>query len=262
MIGVVGVADEVTPGQGATYVVEGRGLVRVYAGDGGGRRALDGVDVLVARGSMMAIMGPSGSGKSTLLHLLGGLDTPTAGSVVLDGQDLSRLRDRDLTVLRRRSVGFVFQAFNLVPALSVEENVAYPLVLEGWRDRQATARVAEVLELVGLRDRRRDMANRLSGGEQQRVAIARAIVFDPAIVLADEPTGNLDSATGDQVMAALRNVQRRSGRTVVVATHDPRVAATADELVELRDGLVARQMDLRSRPRRLDHVVDWLGRDD
>jgi putative ABC transport system ATP-binding protein len=213
---------------------------------------------------MLAVMGPSGSGKSTLLHLLGGLDRPTSGEVVIAGRRLGGLADRDLTVLRRRHVGFVFQAFNLVPVLTVEENVAYPLVLDGWRDDRAVRRVQEVLELVGLGDRRGQRASALSGGEQQRTAIARSLVFDPPVVLADEPTGNLDSESGAQVMDALRTAQRELRRTVVVVTHDPRVAAAADEAIELRDGRVTGAMQMRGRRRRSgrsDQVVDWLGRD-
>jgi putative ABC transport system ATP-binding protein len=244
-------------------VVEAKELVRVFEGEGGERRALDGVNLEVPAGRMLSIMGPSGSGKSTLLHLLGGLDRPTSGEVLLDGKPLSGLSDRELTLVRRRRIGFVFQSFNLVPVLTVEENVGYPLVLDGWRDEKASKRVDEVLQLVGLADRRGQRANALSGGEQQRTAIARALVFDPPIVLADEPTGNLDSRTGGDVMDALRAAQRELGRTVIVVTHDPRVAATSDEVVELRDGHVLGRLDLRSgrRGRRsAEQVVNWLGR--
>jgi putative ABC transport system ATP-binding protein len=198
--------------------------------------ALAGVDFVVEEGEFVAIMGPSGSGKSTLLHLLGGLDKPSDGEVTLAGRRLSLLSDKQATLVRRRNVGFVFQFFNLLPTLSTEENVALPLIIDGQNLRKYRARVDALLELVGLAGRRRHKPDQLSGGEQQRVSIARALVTEPAIVLADEPTGNLDSKTGISIMELLRRSRDEMGQTIVVVTHDPRAAAYADRVVFLGDG--------------------------
>jgi putative ABC transport system ATP-binding protein len=200
--------------------------------------ALAGVDFLVEKGEFVAIMGPSGSGKSTLLHLLGGLDKPSDGEVTLAGQRLSILNDTQATLVRRHNVGFVFQFYNLLPTLTAEENVALPLIIDGQSLRQHRAHIDALLELVGLTDRRRHKPDQLSGGEQQRVAIARALATEPAIVLADEPTGNLDSKTGTAIMELLRRSCDELGQTIVVVTHDPRAAAYADRIVFLGDGQV------------------------
>jgi putative ABC transport system ATP-binding protein len=200
--------------------------------------ALAGVDFLVEKGEFVAIMGPSGSGKSTLLHLLGGLDKPSDGEVTLAGQRLSILNDTQATLVRRHNVGFVFQFYNLLPTLTAEENVALPLIIDGQSLRQHRTRIDALLELVGLTDRRRHKPDQLSGGEQQRVAIARALATEPAIVLADEPTGNLDSKTGTAIMELLRRSCDELGQTIVVVTHDPRAAAYADRIVFLGDGQV------------------------
>ena len=200
--------------------------------------ALAGVDFLVEKGEFVAIMGPSGSGKSTLLHLLGGLDKPSDGEVTLAGQRLSILNDTQATLVRRHNVGFVFQFYNLLPTLTAEENVALPLIINGQSLRKYRGRIDALLELVGLTDRRRHKPDQLSGGEQQRVAIARALATEPAIVLADEPTGNLDSKTGTAIMELLRRSCDELGQTIVVVTHDPRAAAYADRIVFLGDGQV------------------------
>ncbi|HKS17161.1 MAG TPA: ABC transporter ATP-binding protein [Planctomycetota bacterium] len=200
--------------------------------------ALDGVTLRIARGGFTCLMGPSGSGKSTFLHLAGGLDLPTSGDVLLEGQS-TRSRDDDaLSLLRRRRLGFVFQFFNLIPSLSVAENVALPLLLEGVRQAEVDRRVAPLLERVGLAGRSGHAPAELSGGEMQRTAIARALVADPAIVLADEPTGNLDRATGRGILELLHAVSKDDGRTVVVVTHDPSSAEFADRVIGLRDGRV------------------------
>ncbi len=204
--------------------------------------ALSGVDFAVESGAFVAIMGPSGSGKSTLLHLLGGLDQPSDGEVKLAGQPLSVLNDTQATLVRRHNVGFIFQFFNLLPTLSAEENVALPLIIDGRDPRQHQARIDSLLALVGLQDRRHHKPDQLSGGEQQRVAIARALVTQPAIVLADEPTGNLDSKTGAAIMALLRRSCDELGQTIIVVTHDARAAAYADRIVFLRDGLVCQEL--------------------
>jgi putative ABC transport system ATP-binding protein len=198
--------------------------------------ALSRVDFTVAEGEFVAIMGPSGSGKSTLLHLLGGLDGPTDGEVTLAGKPLSKLNDKEITLIRRRNVGFVFQFFNLLPTLTAEENIALPLLIDGQSIKKHQARIDKSLELVGLADRRHHKPDQLSGGQQQRVAIARAFVTDPAIVLADEPTGNLDSKTGDEILELLRNSCSELGQTIVVVTHDAKAASFADRVIFLRDG--------------------------
>jgi putative ABC transport system ATP-binding protein len=200
--------------------------------------ALAGVDFTVQEGEFVAIMGPSGSGKSTLLHLLGGLDGPSDGEVTLAGKPLSKLNDREITLIRRRNVGFIFQFFNLLPTLTAEENVALPLLIDGQNIKDYEEKIARLLELVGLSDRRGHKPDQLSGGQQQRVAIARAFANDPAIVLADEPTGNLDSKTGEEILKLLRRSCDELGQTIVVVTHDAKAASFADRVVFLMDGQI------------------------
>ena len=201
-------------------------------------RALAGVSLDVAAGEFVAIRGPSGSGKSTLLHLIGGLDVPSAGEIRIDGALLSRLSDDELTVFRRRKIGFVFQFFNLLPTLSAEENVALPLLLDGVRARDARPRALAALEQVGLTHRRRHRPDELSGGEMQRAAVARALVIEPRLILADEPTGNLDTTTGEQILSLIRRANAERGCTVVLVTHDPRAATYGTRLITLNDGVV------------------------
>jgi len=200
--------------------------------------ALADVDLIVEAGEFLAVMGPSGSGKSTLLHLLGGLDRPTSGEVTLDDQRLSALSDKQATLLRRRKIGFVFQFFNLLPTLSAEENLTLPLLIDGQSLRGHQARVDELLALVGLTERRAHRPDQLSGGEQQRVAIARALVTEPAIVLADEPTGNLDSRVGEEVLRLLRRACDERSQTIILVTHDAKAASYADRILFLKDGKV------------------------
>jgi putative ABC transport system ATP-binding protein len=204
--------------------------------------ALRGVDFVVPQGEFVAIMGPSGAGKSTLLHLMGGLDTPSDGEIVLGGKRLAHLSDDQITIVRRRQVGFIFQFFNLLPTLSAAENVALPLLIDGKRIEDYASRVDELLDLVGLGDRRDHRPDQLSGGEQQRVAIARAFVAEPKIVLADEPTGNLDSNSGATVLDLLRRTCKELDATVVMVTHDPRAASYADRVVFLQDGRTVREL--------------------
>jgi putative ABC transport system ATP-binding protein len=209
-------------------------LRRVYGEGETAVHALRGVTVAFPAGQFAAIMGPSGSGKSTLMHLLAGLDRPTSGSVVVDGQELAGLDDGALTKLRRNRLGFVFQAFNLVPVLSAEENILLPLTLAGRKpDREWWD---TLIDAVGLRDRLTHRPAELSGGQQQRVAVARALVHRPAVVFADEPTGNLDSHSSEEVLALLRQAVDDFGQTVVMVTHDAQAAAVADRIVVLRDG--------------------------
>ena len=203
--------------------------------------ALVGVDFQVEKGEFTAIMGPSGSGKSTLLHLLGGLDTPTKGDVVLAGQSLSELNEYQATLARRHNVGFVFQFFNLLPTLSAEENILLPIIIDGKDPKEYQDWLEDLLELVGLADRRDHKPDQLSGGEQQRVAIARALITKPSIVLADEPTGNLDTKTGTAIMKLMQRSSRELGQTAIVVTHDPKAAAYAQRVVFLRDGEVIRE---------------------
>ncbi len=200
--------------------------------------ALRGIDLAVAQGEMVAIMGPSGSGKSTLLCILGAVESPTSGKVLLEDRDLSGLGDDERTLMRRRRIGFVFQAFNLLPTLTALENVALPLELDGVPSKTAWQRARAALKQVGMSHRESHLPRMLSGGEQQRVAIARALVIEPALVLADEPTGNLDSASGERVIAILRELVDQRGQTVVLVTHDDHVADTADRIVRLRDGKI------------------------
>lgn len=204
--------------------------------------ALSGLDLKIAKGEFVAIMGPSGSGKSTLLHLLGGLDKPTEGEVTLAGQRLSVMDDKQATLVRRHNIGFVFQFFNLLPTLTAEENIALPLVIDGKDIRKYRHRIEALLALVGLSDRRNHKPDQLSGGEQQRVALARALVTEPAIVLADEPTGNLDSRTGTVIMNLLKRSCQELDQALIVVTHDARAATYADRVIFLRDGRLVQEI--------------------
>ncbi len=204
--------------------------------------ALQNVSLVVSKKEFVAIMGPSGSGKSTLLHLLGGLDGPSDGEVTLAGQPLSRLNDDQITLVRRRKVGFIFQFYNLLPTLTAEENVGLPLLIDGRSLGEHREKVDRLLALVGLVDRRHHKPDQLSGGQQQRVAIARAFVNDPEIVLADEPTGNLDSRAGAAILELLRRTCDELGATIVVVTHDARAASYADRVVFLKDGRIVREL--------------------
>ncbi len=226
--------------------VETDGLRRVYGSDETAVRALDGVSLRIERGEMVAIMGPSGSGKSTLLHLLGALETPTGGTIEVAGRRFENLGDRELTLLRRESIGFVFQFFNLLPALTAEENVVLPALIAGRRDDAPRARAVELLDRVGLGARRAHLPAELSGGEQQRVSIARALLLEPELVLADEPTGNLDSRSSAEILALLGELNRAEGHTIVMVTHDAGAAATAGRVLFLRDGRVAGEVEAAS----------------
>jgi putative ABC transport system ATP-binding protein len=221
---------------GSLPVVEAQGVTKVYRLDGVEVRALDGVDLEVAPGDSLAIMGPSGSGKSTLLGLLGGLDRPTSGTLRFQGRDVTRLSDDELAVVRNRVVGFVFQSFQLLPRTPAAGNVGLPLVYRGLGRAERRRRAVEALEAVGLGHRLQHRPSQLSGGEQQRVAIARALVTEPAMLLADEPTGNLDSRSGDEVLDLLGRLHDERGVAVVVVTHDPRVAARLRRRVTMADG--------------------------
>jgi len=226
-------------------IVKARGLTKVYRSDGTAVHALDDVDIDIERGELLAIMGPSGSGKSTLLHMIGALDVPDEGEVLLNGQELSKLSRSELALVRRRHVGFVFQFFNLVPILTVDENVSFPAILDGVKESVYRPRMDQTLTRLGLVDQRQKMPPQLSGGEQQRVAIARAVVNAPDLVLADEPTGNLDRSSGAEVMSLLRSLNDE-GQTIVVVTHDPGVASFARRVVFMRDGRLVDETRLKA----------------
>jgi putative ABC transport system ATP-binding protein len=223
---------------GTGIAVQTVGLGKVYGEGTNEVRALRDVSLEFLNGEFAAIMGPSGSGKSTLLHILGALDKPTSGRVVVGGTELSGLSDRKLTLLRRERMGFVFQFFNLIPTLTAEENVLLPVLIAGKKPGKYAKRLDELLDLVGLTERRTHRPDELSGGEQQRVAIARALIKLPDIILADEPTGNLDSRTGAEVLGLLKESAARFEQTILMVTHDPRAAATSDRAVFLSDGRV------------------------
>jgi putative ABC transport system ATP-binding protein len=228
-------------------IVETRGLTRIYRMGGAEVRALDGVDLMVQAGEFLSVMGRSGSGKSTLLHLLGCLDRPTAGSIILDGVDVTRLRKSKLTHVRRHKVGFVFQQFNLIPTLTALENVMLPLRYAGVNGRERRRRATEALEQVGLGDRLKHRPAELSGGEQQRVSLARALINRPVIVLADEPTGELDTQTAAAIVGLMRELNQSAEQTFIVVTHDPLVAQRADRVVYLQDGRVLREERVREK---------------
>jgi putative ABC transport system ATP-binding protein len=231
-------------------ILEAHDLVKRYPLRSGSVEALRGVSLAVAKGEFVAIMGTSGSGKSTMLHLLGGLDRPTSGEVVIDGVNISRLNDERATLTRREKTGFVFQFFNLIPLLNVAENVALPFLIAGDSLGDHRERIDELLELVGLADKAGHRPDQLSAGEQQRVALARALAPSPAILLADEPTGNLDYTTGSEILDLLWDSCERLGQTIVLVTHDARAAAYADRVLVVRDGEILDAIDLG---RRADH---------
>lgn len=221
-----------------TTVVQTKNLTKTYAMGEMQVQALDGVDFSVSAGEFVAIIGKSGSGKSTLLHMLGGLDVPTCGSVVVDGNDLTTLDRTQLALFRRRRVGFIFQQYNLIPDLNVWDNIIFPLALDGVAID--TEFIDELLTALHIADKRDRMPSRLSGGEQQRVAIARALAMRPALILADEPTGNLDTTTSHEVMGLMRTLAAKLGQTLIVVTHDIDIAQLADRIVEMRDGRIVK----------------------
>ena len=229
-------------------IIQTTNLTKIYGSGETALRALDHVDIKVETGEFIAVMGPSGCGKSTLLHLIGGLDRPSEGQIVIDGHNFSVLNDTRLAELRRRKIGFVFQFFNLIPVLQAVENAALPLLLDGMDSKTARQKAAGWLERVDLADRASHRPDQLSGGQQQRVAIARALAAEPALILADEPTGNLDTQSSDEIVGLLRQVSSEWGRSVVMVTHDPRIAAYADRIIFLKDGVVVNETRLEEHP--------------
>jgi putative ABC transport system ATP-binding protein len=217
-------------------IIQTNNLSKIYGQGETAITAIDRINLKVESGEFVAVMGPSGCGKSTLLHLLGGLDHPSSGDVFIAGQNLSTMDDDHLSELRRRRLGFVFQVYNLIPVLNAVENVALPLLLDNANASEARNKAYDWLEKVGLGDRSTHRPDQLSGGQQQRVAIARALISDPELILADEPTGNLDSRAGDEIVQLLSQISENWNRAIVMVTHDPRIAAYADRIIFLKDG--------------------------
>jgi putative ABC transport system ATP-binding protein len=255
-------AQDVLPPQGlagpASILVAARDLTRRYGQGNTAVEALRGVSIAIAEGELVAVMGPSGSGKSTLMHILAGLDRPTTGEVWLDDTNIAEVGDTELTKLRRRHVGFVFQFFNLLPMLTAEENVLLPLELAGRKPERGW--VEKLLAEVGLADRRRHRPSELSGGQQQRVAIARALVARPTVVFADEPTGNLDSQTSSEILELLREAVSGYGQTTVMVTHEPSAAAIADRILFLADGRIVKELGSSSAHEVLEAMEEVSGR--
>ena len=224
-------------------ILEAKNLIKVYGQGENGVHALAGVNLEVNKGEFLAIVGTSGSGKSTLLHMLGGLDRPTSGEVIIDGIPIVNLKDDELTIFRRRKIGFVFQAYNLVPVLNVYENIVLPLELDGEKvDKEF---VDEIIDTLMLSSKKESLPNQLSGGQQQRVAIARALAFRPAIILADEPTGNLDSKSGQDVLSLLKVSAEKYGQTIVMITHNDEIAQLADRIIRIEDGHIVSESERR-----------------
>ena len=217
-------------------ILQTKDLRKIYGAGDTEVRALDGVNLTVEKGEFVAVVGTSGSGKSTLLHMLGGLDRPTSGTVTVDGREIFALKDEELTIFRRRKIGFVFQNYNLVPVLNVYENIVLPIQLDGRAEDRGY--VDQIIETLGLEKKLRSLPNNLSGGQQQRVAIARALAAKPAILLADEPTGNLDSKTSQDVMGLLKVTSQRFAQTIVMITHNEEIAQMADRIVRIEDGRI------------------------
>ena len=220
-------------------ILETKDLRKFYGSGDTQVKALDGVDLSVENGEFVAIVGTSGSGKSTLLHMLGGLDRPTSGAVLVDGKDIFSLKDEELTIFRRRKIGFVFQSYNLVPVLSVYENIVLPIQLDGGKVDQSY--VHQVIEALGLEQKLQNLPSQLSGGQQQRVAIARALATKPAIILADEPTGNLDSKTSQDVLSLMKVTGQKFAQTMVMITHNEEIAQMADRIVRIEDGRIVKR---------------------
>ena len=218
--------------------IEGKNIVKDFKIGETTTRVLKNVSLKVLKGEFVSIMGQSGSGKSTLLYILGGLDTPTEGTVSMNGTDISRFNDAKMSQIRRQNIGFVFQFYNLIPNLNVEENIMLPLLLDGKKFKDYRKQLDNILEVVGLSDRRKHTPRELSGGQQQRVAIARALISNPEILFADEPTGNLDSKTGAEIMELLQSINKNSGQTIIMVTHSPEAAKSSNRIITVKDGTI------------------------
>lgn len=222
-----------------TAAVEGRNITKDFIVGDTVSKVLKGISLKVMHGEFVSVMGQSGSGKSTLLYILGGLDTPTEGSVYINGTDISHFNDAHMSRMRRQKTGFVFQFYNLIPNLNVEENIMLPLLLDGKKMHDYRDQLAHILQVVGLSDRRKHTPRQLSGGQQQRTAIARALIGSPEILFADEPTGNLDSRTGADIMRLLEEINRTSGQTIIMVTHSPEAAKSSGRIITVRDGIIS-----------------------
>ena len=218
--------------------VEGKHIIKNFQIGGTTTKVLKDISLQVMQGEFVSIMGPSGSGKSTLLYILGGLDAPTKGQVLLNGTDISRFGDEKMSRIRRQKIGFVFQFYNLIPNLNVEENIMLPLLLDGKKMGGYQKQLHQILEVVGLTDRRKHTPRELSGGQQQRVAIARALIGNPEILFADEPTGNMDSKTGAEIMNLLREINQITGQTIIMVTHSPEAAKSSSRVITVQDGII------------------------
>jgi putative ABC transport system ATP-binding protein len=244
-----------------TAILETKQLIKTYPTDGMEVNALRGVDLKIRAGELVAVMGPSGSGKSTLLHILGGLDRPTAGEVYITDRRIDLMNEAKRSILRRQTVGFVFQAFNLIGNLNVKDNVELPALVAGSSARQARQRRQELLSNLGIEQKARNAPAQLSGGEKQRVALARALVNHPAILLADEPTGNLDTKTAMEVLRLLRQTHTE-GQTILMVTHDPTVASIAQRVIFMQDGMISREVELKEKGDTrslISEMLDWEG---
>lgn len=222
-------------------ILQTRELKKIYGSGNTAVRALDGVDIAVEKGEFVAVVGTSGSGKSTLLHMLGGLDRPTSGTVTVDGKEIFTLKDEPLTIFRRRKIGFVFQNYNLIPVLNAYENIVLPVQLDGVKPDMEY--IDSIIETLGIEDRLNNLPNNLSGGQQQRVAIARALASKPAIILADEPTGNLDSKTSQDVLGLLKVTSQKYTQTIVMITHNEEIAQLADRIIRIEDGRIMSEQE-------------------
>jgi putative ABC transport system ATP-binding protein len=251
----------ITKKEFAMSLIQTENLTKKYGSGETEVTALDHVGIQVNEGEFVAVMGPSGCGKSTLLHLMGGLDSSSEGKVVIDGTSLADMKDDDLTKLRRKRIGFIFQFYNLIPVLTALENAALPVTLDGVKPAEARKIATKWLQRFGLGDRLANRPDQLSGGQQQRVAVARALVSEPALILADEPTGNLDTRSGDEIASLLRQVTKEYGRTVVMVTHDPRIAAYADRIIFLKDGKVIdeTQLERKGAAEKIANIMKEIG---
>lgn len=219
--------------------IEGKNIIKEYKMGEVISRVLNDISLQIEQGEFVSIMGPSGSGKSTLLYILGGLDNPTGGSILMNSKDISKFDDDSKSVMRRRNIGFVFQFYNLIPNLNVEENILLPILLDGKNMKDYKKQLNDILEIVGLTNRRKHTPRELSGGQQQRVAIARALINSPEILFADEPTGNLDSKTGTEIMGLLREINQESNKTIIMVTHSANAAEYSNRIINVRDGVIA-----------------------
>ena len=219
-------------------IIEVKDVCKVFGSKENSNTVLDNVSLNIEKGEFVSLMGESGSGKSTLLYLIGGLDTPTSGNIFIDGKDINAIKEKELAVLRRKDIGFVFQFYNLVQNLTVEENIMLPVIMDGRKEKDYKERLEEILDIVGLKEKRKSLPNQLSGGQQQRVSIARAIILSPEVILADEPIGNLDSKSGEDVMNLFKTINKEEGITILQVTHSEESAKYGNRIIRLKDGKI------------------------